>query len=50
MALGKISFYGPPKQAAEGRREISPEEIVRSSEEKSHSGPFGEMTLEDAEL
>lgn len=50
MCLGKINFYGPKPEAAEGRSEIAADAIARSSDEKSHSGPFDDMCLEDSDL
>ena len=50
LAVSNINFYGPQPSAAAGRRDISADEIVRSNDRKSQTGPFGDMSLEVGDL
>lgn len=50
LALSNVNFYGPPAPVAPGRVDISADEIVRSADDRSQSGPFGDMTLEIVDL
>ena len=47
MSIGKINFYGPGEPDADGRYKVEFHTILQSDEEKSQSGPFEDMKLED---
>lgn len=48
LSIGQLIFFGPPC-TGNARREWKPEEIIRSASDRSQTGPFGDMPLEDAD-